>query len=107
MYDQYDKKSPNFYAIAGNFLLLIWSEYDAIYDVNLISAYATETTPLKFYTHKPSTHAGTYLFRKGNQRIYRSDIHPFPSEWAGENTPVNLAKVKENYPYIKPFKQKP
>ena len=83
----------------------MWVYQDEIFDVNIVTAYATHEKPVKFYTHKPSSHAGSYLFKRGNTRIYRDEIHPFYEYfWNAEDKTVDFNKVNLIYTHIRPYK---
>ena len=102
MADRFRHVKPNFYLILENSIILLWARKTPSKEVYLISAILSPLGPYKFKTHKPTEHAGTYLFRRLNKRIYKDDIIPFSDTfWNPEYDAISYKKFKEIYPYIK------
>lgn len=102
MSDRFRHVKPNFYAIVEDKIVLLWARKTQAKEVYLTSAILSPIGPYKFKTHVPTEHAGSYLFRRLNKRIYKDDIIPFSDTfWNPEYDAISYKKFKAVYPYIK------
>lgn len=86
-YNQLVKEKPDFYAQTSHGTILVWCNPNLNNAQKpFITAYFNgDNPPKQFWSHDiNSTQKGTFIFRKGKDRIYKTDLHPFPpSEWPG------------------------
>ena len=94
---------PDFYAQTSHGTILVWFRPDLnAQNKPLISAYFNGLKPPKqFWAHDiNTTQKGTFIFRKGRDRIYKTGLHTFPaSEWPGNLLNFTVPFPKFLIPY--------
>ena len=97
-YNQLIRIKPDFYAQTSHGTIFIWLRPDCNNQKKpLITAYFNgENHPVQFWSHNINNQKGNFIFRKGRDRIYKTDLHIFPSDlWPG-----SLADFRKPFPHF-------